>query len=63
MSNADMVSIKELIKNGRLVIDMDAEAGYYGETEVFARLKLDGEVLHTETTCTSCNCPNYDYNP
>ena len=39
-----------------LTIDMDSEAGYYGETTTTVTVKYRGEVVHTETRSTFCDC-------
>lgn len=39
-----------------LTIDMDSEAGYYGETTTTVTVKYRGEVVHTETHSTFCDC-------
>ena len=53
--------IKALFDSGELTIDMDSEAGYYGENTVTTLIKHKGEVIARETHSTYsdyCSCNN-----
>lgn len=52
----DTATLKALFDSGELTIDMDSEAGYYGETTTTVTVKYRGEVVHTETHSTFCDC-------
>lgn len=57
--NAD--EIKALFDSGELTIDMDSEAGYYGENTVTALVKYKGVVIAKETHSAYsdyCSCNN-----